>query len=853
MHRLRLHARLRICAHSSQLHPPRQLLSVWPSAVKFSTYQPHREDHDEKDDDDENAPQIRYYEQSTYGSSDRRRIYPEEEEKELKAKIAQLERELEDERRGSTMIDPLLEHLSPEDQEKFKQALREHGLDPEAEDASVEELSEQLAHRRNNIEVKMDLPPEQDVYLRRLNKSLLEVLANDVDPDPKAEIELWKWYARCKHSLPYVFSEIPDEAWRVLWESQLRIEQSAADKASHLSALVEDMIAGGRQLGLAEKLVFIKSLLEADRINQASEEWEDAQGMLKTAEESREFNELGVGIQASRGDAQRAQDLALESLADSHRKAKILTPVIEAWTRLGTDENIKRAWATYLRLRTELGSGITLEDYDEITMALMNAGRTDLALAVFKDMMLTGQASRFDSKELYSTCCALVGNLQSQSPSMPELTRVSLTALTVLPRRFQNKYFYASWMKRLIGMGEINAAASVIELMYERGVRPDAKHLNGIVGAWLRTKSTNSKKKAEQMAWAMIFQRLDFVRKRRASIMDLSTHHKDQGDVKVSDPAQDKAQMNPTFPVPAHLQRTVAPATIETFALLLRYYEHANMHKHVQQLKGYLLAAEIQPNTYFMNHLLYAELRRGNQGAAWETYSKNSHVVKPDLETFACLWDCEKAHLNALAARRPPDFPNPRRLFCDMLTWISTTDDRARSAAQSDFSKDMYDQIILCLCLARDIEGTLVALYALRDVFHMYPDQNTARIVVLQVSRAGSDEMKRPRTRRSRLSGSRLSDHPNIKENIRQVTRLLELVAVQRTEKLHEHGIEAEHFSATRQAEEQLFLLAELLRNVIKWRKGEDAIAKSVMEKDIQETARQMGVSGILMTDPLSQ
>ncbi|MCJ1226442.1 hypothetical protein MMC12_003094 [Toensbergia leucococca] len=804
-----------------------------------------------EEDNTKSLPKIRWYQQLYPGSPDRTPFNPEEDalekEKELKARIAELEGELRGlhEEHNST-IEPLLDHLSEEDRRSVKDALRNiapDGCDQEAVDAESDAQMQrkmttrprentandgQLAQyipNQGNLDIQWKLPPEEAVYLQRLNTCLRKAATNVSDVSSRKE--LWRWYSRCKQNLPPFLHLISGESWNVLWSSQYNHLPGNPDRATHLRILSQDMISSGKDLDRNQRLVFIDSLYLEGRYREAIDHWQSQQSILQNdGQNSLEHGMLGVRLFASQGDAQKAQNIAMD-LINEHgsETARVLLPVIEAWALGDDNADIQRAWALYLRLRAHLGSAMKLEDYDRITMCFLKVKRSDIALAVFKDLMLGGGYSQHGSTELYKASLGIVGSLQSESINASDLTKVSMTALTILPRRFQNKFFYGSWIKKLLGMGEADAAATVVELMYERGVKPDSKHLNGILGAWIRSKSTANKEKAEQMGWAMIRERLDFVSRRRnqlpnsANVINLSEVR-----------------------IPHHILRVVPPATIETFSVLLLYYERRGMLKHVQLLKDYLPAAEIVPNSYFMNHLLYAELRRGNHLGAWQLYRKMDSTVKPDLETFACLWDCEKAHFNRLAMYDADEFPGPRTILCEMISWFSTLGNSARDAIRHDFSKDLYDQIIRCMCLAKDLEGTIVALYALKESFLFSPDQDTARMVVLQVARIGSDERRTIKKRRTRLSGSTQG-----KANIAKVTRVLDLVTKQRTEALQNHGINPETWEEKRQADEQLYLLAAFLRVVL----HSTTPSELAVDGHIEKAAWQMGVSGVPMRDPL--
>src|SRR4029077_5032152 len=102
-------------------------------------------------------------------------------------------------------------------------------------------------------------------------------------------------------------------------------------------------------------------------------------------------------------------------------------------------------------------------------------------------------------------------------------------------------------------------------------------------------------------------------------------------------------------------------------------------------------------------------------------------------------------------------------------------------------SRDLYDQVIRCFCLSKDLHGTLVALYAIRDAFEFYPDDNTARMLVLQVAHMSGVPPNTPKCRLRRLSSI-----PRRKENIAQVNKLLELLSERKASLLEAQGLPIE-------------------------------------------------------------
>ena len=764
----------------------------------------------------------------------------EEEAKELKRRISQLEEELKEIQSGRSLA-----LLSPEDQAKVRKAREEEARTKNTgsgEQYSITPDDQELEHENDPIElgeeaeyvpdlsdldITFNLREDQSKQLQLLNYA---VRAAAVNPSGyRTRQALWRRYARCRRSIPQLLHQVPDGAWDTLWESQSRASADEKDRTKNLLTLLEDMERSARDLSPLQRLTLLESLLTEGHYRKARERWISEQRILRgNKDTSQRFDDLGVRILAFCSGPQEAQDLALSFLIGIHDpRARILIPVIEAWLRNTDDSSIRSAWALYLNLRLRLATIATISDYDAVMMAFLNAGHADLALAVFKDLMIGKKESQYDSTSLYT---AAIGKLDvSQVPNVNEsLSEASLTALTLLPRKHQNKFFYGSWLKRLLGTGQITAASAVLELMYERGVKPEPKHLNGIIGAYLRGGNLRDKDKAIQMGWAMIQERLDFVAKRRSRI-----GNGDAPKVSVS-PHQD-------LPIPHHLRRMVPPATIETFSLLLLYYERRSMPSYVQYLQECLEKAEIPPNSFFMNHILYAELRLGNLTKIWKTYKTMTQHIKPDLETYACLWDCEKAHLDKLDSYASDRFPNPRQMFAEMMNWFSKLSDKGRSTSRDEFSKEMYNQIIRCFCLGRDLEGSIVALYSLRSSFAMYPDLDTVRMLTLQVARS-AEERQKPKGRRR----PRLSEDPRSKANINNAMRILEVVAEERDHALERQQIVLNTLSQDAQAEEHLYRIAEFLRLVLR-RVGSQVPDG---EEGADKVAWEMGVGGIDMECP---
>lgn len=777
-----------------------------------------------------NELKVREFEQVGPSTKDVVEINPKAEveaaTKELKGQIEQLETELAILRQGPFGPNSeFIRSLPPEDRAKTLKALEEEGLagdelgnlpDDEEIDRLLEEgkATEKVADTPG---VTLRIPAQQKAYVKQFNKSLESVAADD--SDVQRCLLLWRWYLRCQQCVPGFSNIIPEDVWQILWQSQCRV----ANCSKHLIILAKDMLSLEMPLTAAQWMKYIESLqLEGDAAT-AVAVWEGKRSDLgSNAEIASTFWSLGVRIYCELGRPRKAQEIATTCLAhSSFAEPQILTPVIAAWADSQHPAAQSRAWACYLRLKSEMGTKMTPEIFEEVSTAFLKKGKADMALAVFKDMLLTEENSAADSNVVYKKALELVHH-QSRAISEENINHVSLAALLILPKSFQNKFFYGSWIKKLIGNGEVDAAAAVVELMYERGVKPDARHLNGIIGAWLRDGSPSSRKKAEEMAWAMIHTRIGFVQ-RRAEIASSSSS---------------SGSMNTSHkrPVPAFLRRRIPRATIETFSILLLHYTRRSNEQAAERLISLMTGpAQIAPNSFVMNHSLYAALRKADIQGVWETYKTLTTTVHPDLETFACLWDTAKVQYDKSKAAHSADFPSARMLYAEMSHWLSNLSAKDLRKARDAFSRELYNQIIRSFCLSSDLNGTLCALHGLQSTFGEYPDADTTQMIVFQIARLlPLDAQPNTSTRRSfRRRGA------HSRNAVSKVAGILEAVAGQKSSALIKQGINPDDMDDSTAKQTQLQILTDFIFIILRKLEGVSGDA----ENDIKNVANVMGVN----------
>ncbi len=817
-------------------------------------------------------PEINWFEQTGGKNS---LIKPDEDVQEterLKARIDRLENELQEMRKGGVEAFPsVLARLMETEVVKTGRAQRSGsnpalGESSELDDISLlKRLSKSLVGGKEiasdgteNIArstVKMATRKEQRVYLNRLNGYLKQAEALGLDEATRKQ--LWRWYVRCKQNIPQFLQRVSPETWDTLWNAQAVRSPSNRDRAAHLKILAHDIVASGHQLSPAQRVGYIEALFAEGEPTKAIYEWLAAEATPKDEAVSEAFYSLGVRMFAKNNDIQKAHEVAYSALnEDKAKDARILLPVIHAWANDGGNIALRRAWSAYIRLREILGKEMTMQDYDRVCKSFLDAGRADLALGVFKDMMLTGgPLTEQDSTVLFRKTLGTVGGIQTIATDGPELNKISLEALTVLPRRLENKFFFGSWIKKLLGAGDVDSAALVAELMATRGVQPDAKYLNGIIGAWIRKGDARSYEEAETMAWNMIERRKTFAWKRRAT----KRGHDFLGSSSES-----------LMDLPSEYTGSCrTPATLETFTILIESYLVRQKHEQIRWLHRSIRLAEIEPDTFFMTCLLQSQLKTDGLRKVWQTYSEWAQLPEQpaprDLELYDFLWDCallradrtpalsrealdgdssdppqDSEHVRPVAVRaairKQQGFPSPRALFADMMNWFVGLKPKQKDAIGGAFSPTIYHKILKALLQdgTGDLVGVVVVMHALKQHLGMYPDEHVGDLLVNHLAKL--EVQQGPR----QPGGHHL--------RILRVTERIADLAANRMKALERQGVDNVRPSDVGpfKNEENLLLLSTFLRGVIA--KNKDV---GDLEHAIQRAAWDMGVGGIDTGDQL--
>jgi len=688
---------------------------------------------------------------------------------------------------------------------------------------------------------RVKLPDVKDeasrIFLEKLNQCLDEA---SLDPgNEKARKDLWRFYERSKIYIPGFLALLPEAAWELLWTSQSEESDANTSRAAHLRVLSDDMIKAGRKLDSEKRLGRLEGLFLDGKQKDALQEWEKAREAGDAG--NPEFLELGIRMHTYAAKLERAEEL-VDVLFKLHSTSspRIMAQLISASINTGTEEGAQRGWTVYNQMRDRLADDMTMEDFDSVSMDFLRNDKKDYALAVFRDMMILGEARESEAPSMLQRVSKRFASLLNSTTDAKETTNIALQTMEYMPRKYQNRFFYAKWLKKLIGMGELDSAAQVIELMYERGVYPDAKHLNGIIGAWLRQDSTANRQKAEQLAWAMIQKRLDYVRQRQLT-------------------RNPEAQM-PTISVyddqevqiPLYKERRVPSATIETFCTLLAFYVQQSFVEQVRHLRNLLDQAEIHMNSVFMNQLIYHYFQTNGHREAYGRFvvltrtdrSPNdpTQPVNPDIETWITLWECmktellEASNISAYTSHaNKQGFPSPRQLLTRMVNWSASLRGQSRANALSDVENDTYNDIIRTFLMARDLPGAFVGMHVLTASLDVWPSGKTARMLLLQISQHNTDRARRHR--RVLKPGSADMD-----DKMGRTASVLDLVTQHRRDALKaQTGRDFDALDEGGQAEESLRTLLQFLYTLIRRQEGGEGRAG----EQIQRAAEEMGVKGL--------
>jgi len=602
-------------------------------------------------------------------------------------------------------------------------------------------------------------------------------------PRAKDVSECWKYYSAARKTLSLAWQNVPQEVWNFLWMI-LSWEGEGVEnpnRMQHVYVLAKDMKAAGMPLRDSQQLLAIEAMFIEGWEEEAIDAWKKAVVTLGSKPEIfTDYYELGVRMCCLHGDTDRAQRAA-ETLLRSSRppNPRILVPIIRAQAAKKT--TVDEAWESYRHMRTLLGETMTIEDYDEVIAVFLTSDCVEYALQAFVDMMF------------------------SQA--------IDIRGKTRLPLAVGNHFFIGKWLKRLIGVGDLDGAYKVVAYVQNKGITPSPIQLNGLLGAWIRSGSAENLEKAESLAWAMIRARLDYVKLRQRRDV-----------VQFYDPYDAPADSNDTEQ-PEYVCRT--RATAETFSVLAENYCSRRLHDRLQELFDVLKEAEIGPTSFLMNQIIRSYSQNGEADEAINLYRTmtTEQNIRPDGHTFLTLFN--SLSVNRLIQRDPglakKDISLARQFFRDMVQ-VPWTFDSPEIFAQ------LPRTILFSLLKAKDFRGMIVAARVMKELFAFHPPE---ALLIEMASGAGSLQVRTKRNMERLVAGRRTI------ETLMKKHRM-EL-------------IKAGHPGVEMTDEEKVNELHDVLEKWILLKAGAQEMTVEELQPLLEEAATEMGVYDIVVSKDAEQ
>ncbi|AEO65342.1 7ec065b0-d4bc-4fe2-80ab-6f9a1aeddd45 [Thermothielavioides terrestris] len=602
-------------------------------------------------------------------------------------------------------------------------------------------------------------------------------------PRARDVAECWKYYSAARKTLSTAWHNVPQEVWNFLWMI-LSWEGDGVEnpnRMQHIYILAKDMQAAGVPLRDSQQLLAIEAMFIEGWEEEAIAAWKKAVVTLGSKPETfTDYWELGVRMCSLHGDTDRALRAADTLLKSSHPpNARILIPVIRALA--AKRATVERAWESYRDMRTLLGESMTIEDYDEVIAVFLASDNVEYALQAFVDMMLSGT--------------------------------VDIRGRTRLPMSVGNHFFIGKWLKRLIGVGDLEGAYKVVAYVQAKGVTPSPIQLNGLIGAWLRSGTAENVEKADKLAWSMIRARLDFVKLRQR-----------RGLVSFYDP-YDAPVVQGSEGAPEFVCQT--RATAETFSLLAENYCSRRLHGRLQELFEVLKEAEIGPTSFLMNQLIRSYSQNGEAEEAVRLYRTMTREqnIRPDGHTFLTLFN--SLSVNRLIQRDPAlsrqDVALIREFFRDLVEADWTFD-------TPEIFAQLPRTILFSMLKAKDYTGMIVAGRAMKELFGFHPPE---ALLIELASGIGSLQVKTRRNMERLVAGRRTIE--TLMRNHR-----MELV------KRGHPGVEMTE-------EEEINELRDVLERLVLLKAGAQDADPNEVQRIVEEAAQEMGVYDIVVRKDADQ
>jgi hypothetical protein len=285
--------------------------------------------------------------------------------------------------------------------------------------------------------------------------------------------------------------------------------------------------------------------------------------------------------------------------------------------------------------------------------------------------------------------------------------------LKYLPNGMSTNLFYSSWLDHSAKNGDPKRVSLIIESIFEIGRNPRPWQLDRLIQVWFEQSGNEYSGKAEDLARAMIKQRIE-------SSTNVSA---------VTSLVDSNASWLPRF-----IRRQMPSAGAHTFIQLMNHYaKQGHVESTHAVLKLLMSSTTLRLNSSMIRAILAIHFIMDDVKGAWDFFSKVSkdEMYPIDLGTYHVLWRGLNQHLvqNPPGSKTVKQYPPPRKLFRHMIKYY-LKDPTACVPFEERPSGPMYSRIIHCFCLADDSIGALMALHAMKYLFGQEPTQKAMESLV---------------------------------------------------------------------------------------------------------------------------
>lgn len=630
------------------------------------------------------------------------------------AKIKNLDATLESMDKKSEFLERILLKHGPKGAlEAYREALETY--EDEAKTTAIPLLSEVKGLRGSHELSKINKS------LKNLNRTIklctTSLKNNQLDHSKISRV--WQYFAQVRSVLSDPQRLVPEEAWNDMWAIFSWESDQNPQRTAHILALCQTMLSHGARLSDEQQILQIEAAWAEGYEQVAAENWKRLCPTLGGSHPcAMAFWGLGVRLWSQLGNIERAEracQVVLErASASTPADSRVLLHLVKAYLSTSNLADAEKGFRLYRRMRdlaTKLEKPMEIDDYDVVISIFLAAGHTDFAMYTFTDMIYSGAVNLYGNKKL--------------------------------PSAVNNTFFFGKWLKRLIGAGDLDGAYKVLVYMQGNGVMAAAVQVNGLIGAWLRSRTAENRMKAEHLAWSMIDARKAFVQLRqRESSMDWP--------IRLYDGRPNKSRHSDD-----DLDYTMMPrATAETFILLAENYRERGLFVQLEELFVAYKECEIGGDAMMMNELIMAAVEQGNAEKARELYELmvHEHAILPNTDTYAILF--KSLRINSLRGRQlhqlAPEITaesqvQARAFFRDMVSTTGLHLERRRTR-HGELSEYQVKLILHSFRKCADWAGVMVALVCLRDLMNF----NITRNVLLEMI-AEYEGIDRPSPRSTKL------------------------------------------------------------------------------------------------------